>query len=141
MSNKRFLTGHRPKKKRESTIGYSSLCSMKSTFPLVVFGGCLPEAAGGCFSIRTTNDNRAHLKLDYEAISVKMLVQKNNVFQNNFWKYHYSGNSVYVFIIEIYVYKINNYLTDNWRNDRQSIIDALKNLGSWYSFNESQFPL
>ena len=85
MSNKRFLTGHRPKKKRDSTIGYSSLCSMKSTFPLV-FGDCLlppmPEAAGGCFSIRTTNDNKAHLKLDYEAIFDKMLVLKNKVFQH-----------------------------------------------------------
>ena len=56
---------------------------MKSTFPLVVFGGCLPEAAGGCFSIRTTNDNRAHLKLDYEAIFDKILVLKNNVFDRD----------------------------------------------------------
>ena len=45
----------------------------------------MPEAAGGCFSIRTTNDNKAYLELDYEGISDKnhkMLVLENNVFQH-----------------------------------------------------------
>ena len=44
-----------------------------------------------------------------------------------FLKYKFSGNtSIYIFITVIYVYKINNYMTNNWHNNWWPIIDALK---------------
>ena len=43
------------------------------------------------------------------------------------WNYFWN-TSVYLFITEIYVYMINNYLTNNWRNNWQFIIDALEKL-------------
>ena len=51
-----------------------------------------------------------------------------------FLKYNFFGSTiVYVFITEIYVYKIHNYLQNYWHTNWQSIIDALETSAKTFS--------